>query len=115
MKYELHTVVVAILNKNKVHTAEQVKSTFPGAGTRTVCVRRYLELGLGATAELSGDGEQRLVDAGLRQLVAVALPALLQPPQAPLAHGQQGQGHGQVAPLPLRPGREGGRGLKVRL
>lgn len=64
----------------------------------------HLELGLGAAAELDGDGEQRLVDAGLGQLVAVALPALLQPLEAALAHGQQGQGHGQVAPLPLRPG-----------
>lgn len=63
----------------------------------------HLELGLGAAAELDSDGEQRLVDAGLGQLVAVALPALLQPLEATLAHGQQGQGRGQVAPLPLRP------------
>lgn len=63
----------------------------------------YLELGLGAAAQLDGDGEQWLVDAELGQLVAVALPALLQPLEAALAHGQQGEGRGQVAPLPLRP------------
>lgn len=63
----------------------------------------HLELGLGAAADLDSDGEQRLVDSGLGQLVAVALPALLQPLEAALAHGEQGQGRGHVAPLPLRP------------
>jgi hypothetical protein len=65
---------------------------------------RYLELGLGAAAELGGDGEQGLVDARLCQLVAVTLPALLQPLEASLTHGQQGQRYGQVTPLALRPG-----------
>ena len=64
--------------------------------------RRYLELGLGAAAELGGDGEQGLVDAGLRQLVAVTLPALLQPLEASLTHGEQGEGHGRGSFLTLR-------------
>lgn len=64
----------------------------------------HLELELGAAAELGHDGHQRLVNAGLRQLVAVTLPTFLQPLEAAFAHGEQRQGHGQVAPLPLRPG-----------
>ncbi len=74
----------------------------------------HLELGFGPTAELGGDGEQRLVHSRLSQFVAVTLPAFLQPLKATLTHGQQRQRHGQVTPLTLRPEESRKRARKIR-
>lgn len=74
----------------------------------------HLELGFGPAAELGGDGEQRLVDSRLSQLVAVTLPAFLQPLKTTLTHGQQRQRHGQVTPLTLCPEESRMRATEIR-
>lgn len=64
---------------------------------------QHLKLGFGSTPKLDHDGQQRLIDSGLGELVAVTFPAFLQLLKTTLTHGEERQRRCQVAPLTLRP------------
>lgn len=87
----------------------------PPKGTEPRGRVQHLKLGLGSTPQLDHDRQQRLIDSGLGQLVAVTFPAFLQLLKTTLTHGEEGQRRCQVAPLTLRPAQKLEHNLRIRV